>query len=120
TVSLALRGEDERARLRISAMREDMAAALLPARLGVEYRAIVPRAAGVLDEIGAGPPDPDLAWMPVERDLLAEFCRAASELPGIRLRRDDAQDRQMRAYIQMLAEEALADLAVARQPTGAQ
>ncbi|MCA9287095.1 MAG: hypothetical protein KDA05_00835 [Phycisphaerales bacterium] len=120
TVSLALRGEDERARLRISAMRQDMAAALLPARLAVAYAAVAPRAAGVLDEIGTGAPDPALAWMPVERELLGEFCRAASELPGIRLRRDDAQDRQTRAYVQMLAEEALADLAVARQRPGAQ
>lgn len=110
TVSLALRGEDERARLRIAAMRRDMAGALLPARLAIAWERVRPPSAAPLDEIGLGPPDDDRAWMPVRRELLAEFCRLAEELPGIRLRRDDAQDRTLRAYLTTLAQDALAEL----------
>lgn len=110
TISLALRSEDERARIRIAAIRRDLAPALLPARLEQAWLAVAPRAVGPLDEIALGPPDPALAWMPIPRDLLAEFCRLAEELPGIRLRRSDSQDRQVRAALAALAQDALAQL----------
>lgn len=110
TVSLALRGEDERARIRIAAMRTDMAGALLPARLQLMWMETRPGAVGPLDEVGTGGADAGRAWMPARRELLAEFCRVAEELPGIRLRRDDAQDRTVRAYLATLAQDALAEL----------
>jgi len=109
TVSLALRGEDERARLRIAAMRQDLAGALLPARLCLRWREVRPASVGRLDDVALGPPDAR-AWMPVPRELVAEFCRVAEELPGIRVRRDDAQDRTVRAYLGVLAQDALAEL----------
>lgn len=110
TVGLALRGEDERARIRVAAMRSDMAAALLPARLHMSWVRVRPGAVGPLDEIALGPADEGRAWMPASRELLAEFCALAEELPGIRLRRDDAQDRVVRAYLATLALDALAQL----------
>jgi len=110
TVSLALRGEDERARIRIAAMRTDMAGALLPARLHLVWLEARPATVGPLDEVALGAPDEPRTWMPARRELLAEFCRVAEELPAIRLRRDDAQDRTVRAYLSTLAQDALAEL----------
>ena len=109
TVSLALRGEDERARLRIAAMRQSMAGALVPARLYLLWEGVRPAGVGALDDVGLGGPDAR-SWMPVPREALAEFCRVAEELPGIRVRRDDAQDRGIRAYLAALAQDALSQM----------
>ncbi|MCB9845009.1 MAG: hypothetical protein H6811_03350 [Phycisphaeraceae bacterium] len=112
TTRLMLEGDASRATERLTTIEREHAAVRLLSRLERESsaRGLSPRSDAPIDlilELGAGTPDPRVSWMFESRHQLAEICRYAAELPVARYRNLPQLEREIRRYVNDVAERVL-------------